>query len=268
MQNSGIEWTNHTTNPWWGCNKISPECSRCYAANISGAYGGPKWGASTDRKLRVGPALAELARHAKLGARLGVPQRVFVASMADIFEARADLEAPRHEFLTRAQEIPGAEQWLRLLLLTKRPEVMADYADRHGWPGWWWAGTTAGHERSVERLSTLARVPARVRFVSAEPLLTPVDLDDHLPTLGWVIVGGESGPGARPMHPDWVRRLRDASTGAGVPFFFKQWGEWSPEPGDGLRVHTFPDQVRVYWHGKKGAGKTLDGQTWLQVPTL
>lgn len=264
MQDTGIEWTNDTINPWWGCARVPnpagpSECDRCYAASLSGAFGGPRWGATTDRRLQIETALRGVARSVRTAQRDGARRRVFVASMADVFEGREDLAAPRAEFLEALRAYPGASEWLQVQLLTKRPHVMLDYGLTRGWERWWWAGTTCGHAGSLPRVAELLRVPAAVRFVSVEPLLGPVDLRAHLPGLRWVIVGGESGAGARPMHPDWVRRVRDDCDAAGVAFFFKQWGDWAPEPGDG-KLFTFPDGTRMWRVGKKLAGKTLDGR--------
>jgi protein gp37 len=129
-----------------------------------------------------------------------------------------------------------------------------------------WLGITAENQQAFEeRAPWLRKCPAAIRFVSLEPLLGPIIMDDLLTGIDWCIVGGETGPGARPMHPEWVRNIRDQCQSAGVPFFFKQWGEWGPAWEHGLRGEPDALMRRV---GKKAAGRMLDGRTWDEVPNL
>jgi protein gp37 len=327
---SRIEWCDDTVNPWWGCEKVSPACRFCYAEaldarNLHGD--GFHWGSGAPRRFRVEKALHELERSIRRATREDRVRRVFVASMADVFEDRADVADARLAFLTGARGL--AESWratrdlaadalgygpqdpdgpppIRLLLLTKRPHVMAAWAARHGWEPWWWAGTTVeDQERAAERIPHLFEVPARVRFLSCEPLLERVVLGDALggcrcavemmegagqhavgcpatkPRVDWVIAGGESGASARPAHPDWFRSLREECRAADVPFFFKQWGAWSPQPlpwdvdevaaagPSGFapwKDKSSGENMAVLRMGRRASGRFLDGQRWDQVP--
>lgn len=343
-KNSAIQWTHHTFNPWWGCEKISPGCANCYAATFATRTGHEVWGHGAPRRffgdahwaepmrwnadaersrvidgrawiyagktqivgkpetLRIDAALIDVplkSRTDKDRASFTLEQwekaprfrpRVFCASMADVFEDREDLFEPR----ARLFELIEATPWLDWLLLTKRPENIARHIAEIATPmceAWdcegrapenVWLGTTVEDQtRANERIHHLLRVPAAVRFLSCEPLVGPVDLDevpmddrcygvlgnapDLPPGIDWVIAGGESGPKARPMHPDWARSLRDQCAAAGVAFFFKQWGEWHPAtrtdgihecPFSGMRFDSPVSFARV---GKEQAGARLDG---------
>jgi protein gp37 len=184
--------------------------------------------------------------------------------MADVFEDRRELDPWRAKLSTLISETP----WLDWLFLTKRPDRAADLAPwGDAWPSNVWLGTTVETQAWAERrLPELVSVPAKVRFLSCEPLLAPLDLSSWLrPHVHWVIAGGESGPRARPSDPDWFRALRDQCVAAGVPFHFKQWGNWAPaeEPSQASRVIGGTPLVRVT---KKAAGRHLDGKTWDQLP--
>lgn len=217
--------------------------------------------------------------------------RVFINSLADTFEdwlgpvyrledgkpvvVAQSLDDVRTRFFRVAEECTE----LDLLLLTKRPENVLRMVPLHWlkmdgkWPAWVWIGTTVeDQEHADKRIPELLKVPAKVRFLSAEPLLGKVDLqqprqDWGLLGLHWVIAGGESGTHARPMHPDWVRSIRDQCAAAGVPFFFKQWGEWHHVKGEKTSpLHVFADGLVMSKVGKKTAGRRLDGRTWDEVP--
>ena len=167
--------------------------------------------------------------------------------MGDVLEARKELHEPRKRLCDVIAETADALDWL---LLTKRPQN-ADMISRDVWARVW-AGTSAGLQVTANKnIPQLLRVPAAKLFLSAEPLLGSVDISIYLPHLDWVIVGGESGPRARPMQPDWARSLRDQCRAKGVPFFFKQWGQ-----------HDQTGRPA----GKKVAGRLLDGRTWDEVP--
>lgn len=272
-QDTKIEWADDTVNPWHGCVKVSPACANCYAETFDKRTGGSNWGKDAPRRFRVAKALGELRKIAKRAEREGRVRRVFVASMADVFEGgRQDVAVARNDFLLAARAEVDIVRWTRLLLLTKRPEVMAAWAEEHGWCESWWAGTTVeDQKRADERIPHLLRVPAPVRFLSCEPLLGAVDLSEYLADetedaegdawgmapchaeedwqlrrgIQWVIAGGESGPKARPMHPAWARDLRDQAARAGVAFHFKQWGEWGPRKrNDGRPFSTLADHNR------------------------
>jgi len=284
---TNIEWADDTTSPWWGCSKVSPACTHCYAEGVSARFRRGSWGLTGERALRVDACLADLARFARRGVREGRPRRVFLGSMCDVFEDRPDLVEPRKRLWTGLRDVGTRHgSGIRALVLTKRPEHMVAWAAEHGWPGICWAGATVeDQQRADERIPYLLRVPARVRFLSVEPALGPVKVGpaiaatghpdtDYDPAINWVIVGGESGPHARPSHPDWFRSLRDQCQSAGVPFFFKQWGEWAPiaqtttpdngRPNSvGAEVGERVEAVRV---GKHTAGRLLDGRTWDEMP--
>lgn len=298
-----IEWCDHTFNPWWGCTRVSPACEHCYAEAFAKRTGNDVWGAKAPRKFFGDKHWAEPRRWNEAAAKAGVRKRVFCASMADVFEDRRDLDEARSRLWTLIAETPHLD-WL---LLTKRPDVMLRL-----WP--WqpdavphnvWAGVTLEDQRRAnERIPVLLRVPARVRFLSCEPLLGPVDLDDiespdgddfsaldridadqdseahgeEFHTVDWVIAGGESGPGARPMKPDWARALRDQCANAGVPFFLKQWGDWWPvqqwqyesgrEKPKETELECLPNQECFIRLGKAKAGSLLDGRehkAWPEV---
>jgi protein gp37 len=304
MKNSLIEWCHHTVNFWWGCAKVSAACANCYAENIARAYsrGRATWGPSGARWIRIEPALNELFGYHKSAQHRGVRERVFINSMSDIFEDRADLDEARAALFDAAPYL----DCLDLLLLTKRPENirrMVPLAWLETWPSNVWVGTTVEDQRQADiRITHLRGVPANVRYLSVEPMLDSIQLPglglNRLPeVLGgwqkiapgisaefgihWVIVGGESGHGARPVHPEYVRSMRDQCQAAGVPFFFKQWGEFHPEPDSlGLQptaIAKLPSvtlgssdcvvpKVRVYRVGKKVSGRLLDGLEWSQFP--
>lgn len=251
MGETKIEWCKYTFNPWWGCVRVSPGCQHCYAETFAKRTGNAVWGADAPRRFFGQKHWNEPLRWAeKAGASPHKP-RVFCASMADVCEDRRDLDAERDRLWTLIQATAPALDWL---LLTKRPEnlrrlVPEDILRRC------WVGTTAEDQpRADQRIPHLLATPAAVRFVSVEPMLGPVDLNavprpelialnpqdgrlirGVLPRwqtspcraklsngIDWVICGSESGNGARPMHEDWVRSLRDQCAAAGVKFFYKQ----------------------------------------------
>ncbi len=259
-RDSRIEWTDHTFNPWWGCTKVSAACTNCYAEAWAKRVGAKVWGAKTGRRFFGVNHWREPLRWNLDAASTGDRHRVFCASMADVFEDRRELDAWRD----RLAELIHATPNLDWLLLTKRPNKVASLAPwRATWPANVWLGTTVESQAWAEkRLPFLAAIPARVRFVSCEPLLGELDLRPWLrTTIQWVIAGGESGPRARAPDPEWFRTLRDQCLESRVPFHFKQWGDWAPSTGwtgDGST-----DMARV---GKKKAGRTLDGRTWDQLP--
>lgn len=278
---SKIEWCDHTFNPWIGCAKVSEGCQHCYAEAYAKRYGKAEWGPGA---MRVRTSAANwqkpLAwnRQALAGGRR---YRVFCASLADVFEDHHDVNGWRVSLL----ELIEATRALDWLLLTKRPErvqpLIEQAAGRSAGsffdlnPHVWIGASVENQEQAEKRIPHLVEVPAPVRFLSMEPLLGPVDLAPWLGGLAWVIVGGESGPHARPMHPDWVRALRDQCAAAGVSFFFKQWGEWSPTNEvwnypTGVGAQAFAPRgskpqsmVRL---GKTKSGRTLDGRTWDEFP--
>ncbi len=273
-QNSSIEWTDHTFNPWWGCTKVSPACDNCYAELWAKRMGHQVWGSQANRRFFTDHHWKEpLAWNdeARIEKRR---RRVFCASMADVFERRAELSSERE----RLWKLIDATPWLDWLLLTKRPQNVAHLAPwKEQWPRNVWLGTTVENQLYAERrLPLLLKHPAAVRFLSCEPLLGPIDLRTWfhrkgLHPISWVITGGESGPGARAMHPDWPTGLLRQCQEAGVPFHFKQWGHWVPAEltDEGPpRLLTFDSgrPVQMARLPKKLAGRILEGTTWNGLP--
>ena len=234
MAKSSIEWTESTWNPVTGCTKISAGCAHCYAERMAlrlQAMGQPAYASGF-----------ELALHPeKLGQPLDwrKPSTIFVNSMSDLFHEDIPVEYIQDVFATMREA-----SWHQFQVLTKRADRLADLSDAMEWPGNVWMGVTVERQDYVARIDHLRRSGARTRFLSCEPLLGPLP-SLNLTGIDWVIVGGESGPSSRPMDPAWVRDIRDQCTGAGVPFFFKQWGG----------------------RNKKKAGRDLDGRLWSQTPS-
>lgn len=340
--NTSIEWCDHTFNPWEGCQKVSPGCDHCYAEARNARFAGGEavnWGAGAPRRrTSIGnwnlpkrwnaQADAFMAQH-------GRRQRVFCASLADVFDNAVN-PAWRDDMWALIRETPNLD-WL---LLTKRignvPGMLPMDFNPHTYPHVWLGATIVNQPEADRDITKLLAVNARVRFLSMEPLLGPVNISDipdpaggicikplaglrwkpiagpapgcipeSHPKIDWVIVGGESGPGARPMHPDWARSLRDQCQDAGVPFLFKQWGNWraaawfdgpdaDDDSGDAFvdlerTEHVFiandgrawdtlggrlmyPPVPLGHWclmvnEGKKVAGRLLDGRTWNGFPS-
>lgn len=266
-KNSRIEWTTHTFNPWWGCVKVSPACKHCYAESWSKRVGANVWGINVDRRFFGDKHWSEPLRW---NAQASGPERtrVFCASMADVFEDRRDLDIHRERLWELIEATPNLD-WL---LLTKRIEVVSDLAPwKSHWPKNVWLGTTVeDQERAEERLPILNSIPAAVRFISAEPLLGPLDINSWLSDgLDWVITGGESGPKARPSSPSWFRDLLNQCMASDVAFHFKQWGDWAPGQGIALakaRAAVADDGTTMLRIGKKAAGRELDGEVWDGLP--
>lgn len=235
-ENSGIEWTHHTFNPWWGCTKISEACDNCYAADLAKRYGKDVWG--NVPRMRTGEQNWNLPRKwNRICEQAGRRDRVFCASMADVF----DNQVPK-EWRTDLWKLIRETPHLDWLLLTKRPQnimnMIPDDWGQRGYPNVW-LGTTVEHQQAADRnIIHLLKTFAACHFLSCEPLLGPIDLN-HLATIDgeldalynspgsridWVIAGGESGSHYRHSDIEWFRGLRDQCAAAGVPFLFKQWG--------------------------------------------
>ncbi|KEH07130.1 hypothetical protein GY14_29800 [Delftia tsuruhatensis] len=246
-ENSKIEWTDHTFNPWEGCQKVGPGCDHCYAENRNARFAGGQainWGPGAPRR-RTSVSNWNLplrwnAQAEAFQAQHGRRQRVFCASLADVFDNAVSREW-RDDLAALILDTADLD-WL---LLTKRignAGAMLGEMFLDGPPANVWLGATVVNQAEADRdILKLLRIPASVRFLSMEPLLGPVSFEglfanpsniadgtNALEELDWVIVGGESGPGARPMHPDWALSLRDQCEAVGTAFMFKQWGEWRP----------------------------------------
>lgn len=266
-KNSKIEWTHHTFNPWWGCVKISHACTHCYADTWARRVGMDLWGPKAPRRFFSDAHWRQPLLWDREAEKTGQRLRVFCASMADVFEDRRDLDKPRTRLWELIEETPHLD-WL---LLTKRPEHIGRLGMRGAWPANVWLGTTVEDQRTAEeRVPHLAAQSAKVRFISAEPLLGPVDLTRWLgDSLHWVIAGGESGGKARIVSPTWIRSLRQQCRSGKVGFHFKQWGEWAPEVDTGASAtRCFPaaDGIMMARVGKRNAGRELDGRTWDELP--
>ena len=272
-KDSGIEWTHHTFNPWWGCVKLSPACAHCYAETWARRVGMELWGGETPRRFFSEHHWREPVRWNAEAERAGHRPRVFCASMADVFEPRSELDPWREKLWGLIEKTPHLD-WL---LLTKRPGHIKNVYPWVKQPrNNVWLGTTAENQRWADRrIERLLSVDAKVRFLSCEPLLSAIDLTPWLQAqeIGWVIAGGESGPHARPTHPNWVRSLRDQCRHFDVPFHFKQWGHWSPEAqGEATtKMLELQDEAgrleRLCWRPKKSSGRILDDQTWDGYPS-
>lgn len=326
-EDSRIEWTDHTFNTWWGCVRVSPACDHCYAEASSKRFGFDIWGADKPRRFFGAKHWAEPLRWQRLAAQAGERHRVFCASMSDICEHHPDpvveseMDACRRRLADLILQTPDLD-WL---LLTKRPErfgvalplsYFGDPAPAR-YPANVWGGTTMETDKYIHRAHRLMGQPFAVRFLSVEPMLGPVhvplcrlcgcvghddcrDVDGHT-MIHWVIAGFESGRGARPGNPDWVRKLRDRCVDQGVAFFFKQWGEFSyrayesgttcysiaPNIWNVVDVRANGAMTRAggvgpehlpgvlssdLWAyeraGKAAAGRLLDGRTWDEIPEV
>jgi protein gp37 len=230
---SGIEWTESTWNPVTGCTKVSPGCKYCYAERMARrleAMGQPNY--ANGFKLTLQPHMLELP------LRWRQPQIIFVNSMSDLFHADVPLSYVQNVF-----DVMARASWHRFQVLTKRADRLTELSSKLNWPRNVWMGVSVESSRYRSRIDRLRATGAQVKFLSLEPLLGPLpDLD--LAGIDWVIVGGESGPGARAMQPAWATDLRDQCNRARVAFFFKQWG--------GPR--------------KNRTGRVLEGRVWDEIP--
>lgn len=319
--NSKIEWTDHTFNPWEGCQKVGPGCDHCYAETRNARFAGGtaiNWGPGAPRRhtsvANWRKPIAWNKTADKFFTQHGRRQRVFCASLADVFDNAVDpqwradlfdliLATPNLDWLLLTKRIGNVRKMLNDVAMCRSALLTAN--DDYRPPANVWIGATVVNPEEVRRdIIKLLRVPAAKRFLSIEPLLTEMNLDvidldgyseiyplrvttgcededgnpcPDLPALDWVIVGGESGHKARPIHPDWVRRIRDQCQAASIPFLFKQWGEWLPDRSEYIvPLLNFESRhcwgghgIESYSHkvGKKAAGRLLDGRTWDEAPS-
>ena len=258
--NTRIEWTDATWNPLRGCSRVSEGCRHCYAEQVAARFSGPglkfegiahriggeaRW---TGKVVLVEEKLTEPLRWRR-------PRRIFVNSMSDLFHEELPDDAIDRVFAIMARAPHHTFQ-----ILTKRAVRLRAYMSAPGravLPHVWLGVSVEDQAAAEERIPELLAVPAALRFLSCEPLLGPLRLESYLGRrgIGWVISGGESGPRARPPDPAWFRSLRDQCRAARVPFFFKQWGAWTPAPGGAMR--------RV---GKHAAGHLLEGKEHFEMP--
>jgi protein gp37 len=231
--NSHIEWTDATWNPVTGCTKVSPGCAHCYAERLS-----IRLKSMGQANYRNGFALTLQPQMLELPLRWKSPKRIFVNSMSDLFHS--DVPA---DHIKRVFDIMSRAHWHEYQVLTKRSERLLELSKELHWAPHIWMGVSVESEKYARRIDDLRKTDAHVKFLSLEPLLGPLRKLD-LRHIDWTIVGGESGPGARPIDPRWVTDIRDQCIKAGVPFFFKQWG--------GVR--------------KSKTGRRLEGRTWDEMP--
>jgi protein gp37 len=238
---SAIEWTEATWNPVTGCTQISPGCAHCYAKTFAERFQGV-----AGHSYEVGFTVTLRPERLEQPLNWARSRTIFVNSMSDLFHE--DVPVNYIEQVFHAME---AAHWHSFQVLTKRSERLVELADKLHWPPNVWMGVSVENQYWATRIDDLRRVPAAVKFLSCEPLLGPLKL--QLQGINWVIAGGESGPRARRMKPEWARSIRDQCVEADVPFFFKQWGSYNHE---GRR------------RSKKESGRVLDGTTWSEYPAL
>ncbi len=249
-QGSSIEWTDATWNPVVGCSPVSPGCLNCYAARMALRLAsmpnsaGRKY-KGTVRRARDGRAvfsgrIKSAEESLDLPRIWRLPRTIFVNSMSDLFHVAVPLE-----LIQRVFRVMNECSRHRFQVLTKRPDIALEFSEHLEWSNNIWLGTSVETSKYYGRIEALRRTPARIRFLSCEPLLGPLR-DLPLEGIHWTIVGGESGPGARPMREEWVRSIHTRCREHGVAFFFKQWG--------GVR--------------KRETGRVLDGRTWDEMPLI
>jgi protein gp37 len=231
--NSKIEWTEATWNPVTGCSKVSPGCAHCYAETFA-----ERWRGIAGHPYEQGFDLRLWPERLEVPLRWKRPRTIFVNSMSDLFHEDIPDDYVAHVF-----EVMCRADWHVFQILTKRHERLAALAPQLPWPSHVWMGVSIENRRFVQRADALRTVPAAVRFISAEPLLGPLEGLD-LTDIDWLISGGESGPRHRPVRAEWLRDLRDRCQDEGVAYFFKQWGGRTSKVG----------------------GRELDGREWNQLP--
>ena len=307
-----IEWTDSTWNPITGCSVVSAGCKHCYAMRLAGTRlrhhpsragltrptaAGPVWTGD----VRLNTDSLDQPLHWKK------PRRIFVCAHSDLFHPNVPNDwidlifvamslAPQHTFQILTKRPARMLDWFQSnpyerilgladIIRASRPHLCSvGISDPNitPWPNVWLGVSVEGQATTDERIPLLLQTPAAVRFISAEPLLGPIGLARHFPHVHgmrndrfWVIAGGESGPGARPSHTDWFRSLRDQCRAAGVPFFFKQWGSWTPEdcmcqiqwrPHFMVSAPTPGKPGVMFRCGKRAAGRLLDGREWSEYP--
>ncbi len=233
--NSSIEWTDATWNPVTGCSKISPGCKHCYAERMAN-----RLKLMGQANYRNGFEVTLQPRMLELPLRWKTPKRIFVNSMSDLFHDEVPLS-----YIQQVFDVMRRAHWHQFQVLTKRAERLHELSPKLEWSPQIWMGVSVESEEYLYRIDHLRKTAAHVKFLSLEPLLGPFSRLD-LRGIDWAIVGGESGPGARPIDPAWVTGIRDQCLKAGVAFFFKQWGGFQ----------------------KKKTGRTLEGRTWDEMPRL
>jgi protein gp37 len=325
-EKTAIEWADDTFNPWWGCSKVSEGCAHCYAENLARRFG-VDWGPTATRRLASDAYWNQPRLWNKQAEQAGVPRRVFCGSMCDVFEEGATQHLCRQTLFQLIRETPHLI-WMLLTKrpeniiemiprdfykdqintpfnplpnpppgLGERTESTARCAHTRKISNVWLGVTAENQARWNERMPILADIPGFTKFVSCEPLLGPIQFNNPydepnilVGDIDWIIVGGESGPKARPMHPEWARSIRDQCQRHKILFFFKQWGEFCPKgsitltdrwgtldieghwfskttPWNGVKNDPPNYEVVMEQIGKKSAGRVLDRREWDEVPS-
>lgn len=253
MENTGISWAHSSFNIVWGCTELSPACDRCYARTLSERWGFDVWGKDKPRRPMSEHYWNDPLRWQKKARLTGTRRRVFCSSMADVFEDHPDVAKARERLWPLIERTPDLD-WM---LLTKRTALMTKFTPdswKSGWPSNVWAGTTAEDQKWYDhRMPLLMKVPAKIHWFSLEPLLGQIDL--RLDSItgkkpDWMIVGGESGHGARPMHREWPLSIKDQCRAHGLAFFMKQKGnvmakELGCKDSKGSDPSEWPAEFRV-----------------------
>lgn len=272
MGNSKIEWTDKTWNPVTGCTKVSQGCKNCYAETFYERFNGK----GSFRKVICHEERLQIPKSWKQG------WKIFVNSVSDLFH-----EDVPFDFVVEVFEVMKETPQHTYQVLTKRPERMREFM--RDWRAPILKNVMLGvsvedQAAANERVPVLVSIPAYRRFLSCEPLLGPIDFVTQrsgitgidytmLERIDWVIVGGESGHGARPMHPSWAKSIQQQCQEAAIAFFFKQWGNWKPKWAENdfeyrSKVHTFPDGAQMIRCNKKDGGNLLDGVSYLEFPEV
>jgi protein gp37 len=243
MKNSAINWTDHTANFWWGCQKVSDGCKHCYAETLSKRYGKDIWGPpkTTEREPKLG-IWSDIKKWDREARAEGIRRRVFVSSMSDFLEDHPMVYEAREMAMDTIEKL----EWLDILMLTKRPENAPRFLERwwNDFPSHVWMGTTVENQKAAEeRIMKLYSIPAKIKFLSVEPMLESIEMEAALwQQIDWVICGGESGAGCRPFDIEWAYDLLEQCKSAGVAFWMKQLGG---HPNKRHELSDLPEVLRV-----------------------
>jgi protein gp37 len=273
-EKTGISWTDSTLNLWIGCTKVGPGCDHCYAETFDKRFGGNRWGPGAPRHRTSLSNWNQVYRWNRQAEASGIRRKVFINSLSDFWDKEAPPSAREDGF-----ELIGRCSWLDFQIVTKRignvEKMMPQTWRDGGWPPNVWQLISVVNQEEADRdIPKLIHLKERhaqkmIAGLCSEPLLGPLNLESYISALDWVIVGGESGSKARPMHPRWVMDVHAQCVEHGVPFFFKQWGEYLPEIIGCEQLNSIgngPDHVKFHKVGKLAAGDKLSGRQWHEFP--